>query len=204
MVTKWTDSSDVTTRRRSRSRRRQRLNPAELGASERIRTDGLPFTRSTGPVLHGRYLHRITRHRSTAQARPSIRPLVRRVGARTHDRSRPSANVLPSQAADRARSVPPSCHIVRAPLERCPQRPRAVRVVGDVHACFDELCGLLSELGYEVNDTATDAKHVGGRRVIFLGDLVDRGPESPAVLRLVMGMVPSGRGRGKRWNPRSS
>ena len=37
-------------------------------------------------------------------------------------------------------------------------------VVGDVHGCFDELCGLLSELGYEVNDTAMDARHVGGRR----------------------------------------
>jgi len=41
-------------------------------------------------------------------------------------------------------------------------------IVGDVHGCFYELCGLLSELGCEANDTATDAKHVGGRRVIFL------------------------------------
>jgi protein phosphatase len=65
-------------------------------------------------------------------------------------------------------------------------------IVGDVHGCFDELCGLLSELGYEVNDTATDAKHAGGRPVIFPGDLVDRGPASPAVLRLVMGMMSSG------------
>jgi protein phosphatase len=37
-------------------------------------------------------------------------------------------------------------------------------IAGDVHGWFDELCGLLSELSYEVNDTATDAKHVGGRR----------------------------------------
>ena len=52
--------------------------------------------------------------------------------------------------------------------------------------------------------TAADAKHVGGRRVIFLGDMVDRGPASPAVLRLVMGHgVEWPRGRGKRWNPRS-
>jgi hypothetical protein len=50
----------------------------------------------------------------------------------------------------------------------------------------------------------TDAEHVGGRRVIFLGDLVVRGPASPAVSRLVMGMVSSDRRRGKRWNPRSS
>ena len=51
-----------------------------------------------------------------------------------------------------------------------------------------KLFGLLSELGYGVSDTATDAKHVGGRRIIFLGDQVDRGPASPAVLRLVIGM----------------
>ncbi|MGH7640573.1 MAG: polynucleotide kinase-phosphatase [Candidatus Dormibacteria bacterium] len=65
-------------------------------------------------------------------------------------------------------------------------------IVGDVHGCFDELRALLSELAYEVNDTATDASHAEGRRIIFLGDLVDRGPASPAVLRLVMGMVSAG------------
>jgi hypothetical protein len=66
-------------------------------------------------------------------------------------------------------------------------------VAGDAYGCFDELSGLLSELGYEVNDTSMDGSHIGGRRVIFLCDLVDRGPPSPAVLRLVMGMVSSGR-----------
>ena len=35
-------------------------------------------------------------------------------------------------------------------------------IVGDVHGCFDELCGLLSELGCEVNDTATDANTWAG------------------------------------------
>jgi len=38
----------------------------------------------------------------------------------------------------------------------------------------------------------TDHRTDGGRRVIFLGDLVDRGPASPAVLRLVTGIVSSG------------
>jgi polynucleotide kinase-phosphatase len=66
-------------------------------------------------------------------------------------------------------------------------------VIGDVHGCRSELEALLTELGYElVRDTAgrpVDASHPEGRRVIFLGDLVDRGPDSPGVLRLAMGMV---------------
>jgi hypothetical protein len=70
--------------------------------------------------------------------------------------------------------------------------PHAERPVLPHAVGFEELCGLLSELGDEVNDTATDAKHVGRRWVIFLGDLVDRGPPSPAVPGLVTGMVPSG------------
>ena len=65
--------------------------------------------------------------------------------------------------------------------------------IGDVHGCLDELLVLLDQLGYEVvrdgEGRAVDAAHPAGRRAIFLGDLVDRGPDSPGVLRLVMGMV---------------
>ncbi len=65
-------------------------------------------------------------------------------------------------------------------------------IVGDVHGCLDELVELLSVLGYEVTPDTRTACHEDGRRVIFLGDLVDRGPASPAVLRLAMGMVADG------------
>jgi protein phosphatase len=69
-------------------------------------------------------------------------------------------------------------------------------VVGDVHGCRRELETLLDRLGYAVlRDGAgrpVDATHQQGRRVLFVGDLVDRGPDSPGVLRLVMGMVASG------------
>ena len=69
-------------------------------------------------------------------------------------------------------------------------------VIGDVHGCRPELEKLLTELGYALQrDGAgrpTGARHPDGRRAIFVGDLVDRGPDTPGVLRLVMGMVAAG------------
>lgn len=65
-------------------------------------------------------------------------------------------------------------------------------IIGDVHGCFDELAALLTLLGYEVQDDGAGAHHPDGRRAFFVGDLVDRGPASPAVLRLAMGMVAKG------------
>jgi protein phosphatase len=65
-------------------------------------------------------------------------------------------------------------------------------IVGDVHGCLHELVELLATLGYEVAMDRTTARHPLGRRAIFLGDLVDRGPDTPGVLRLVMGMVADG------------
>jgi polynucleotide kinase-phosphatase len=70
-------------------------------------------------------------------------------------------------------------------------------IVGDVHGCLDELRALLGKLGYEVAPANTavgglTAKHPEGRKLVFLGDLVDRGPEIPGVLRLVMNMVEAG------------
>ncbi|MCU7728259.1 polynucleotide kinase-phosphatase [Actinoplanes sp. KI2] len=69
-------------------------------------------------------------------------------------------------------------------------------IVGDVHGCLTELLALLGKLGYEVvrDDAgrAVNAVHPEGRTLIFVGDLVDRGPDSPGVLRLAMGMVAAG------------
>jgi protein phosphatase len=65
-------------------------------------------------------------------------------------------------------------------------------IIGDVHGCYDELAALLDRLGYAVATNGNDAHHQAGRRALFLGDLVDRGPATPAVLRLVMGMVGAG------------
>ncbi len=67
-------------------------------------------------------------------------------------------------------------------------------IIGDIHGCFEELTELLGRLGYEVAGARAEprARHPEGRRAIFLGDLVDRGPDSPSVLRLVMSMVEGG------------
>ncbi|MFC5862507.1 polynucleotide kinase-phosphatase [Acidicapsa dinghuensis] len=64
-------------------------------------------------------------------------------------------------------------------------------IIGDVHGCFDELVELMSKLGYEV--TATNETYAvtspAGRKLVFVGDLVDRGPGTVQVLRLVSAMV---------------
>ncbi|MGN9811872.1 polynucleotide kinase-phosphatase [Micromonospora sp. BQ11] len=69
-------------------------------------------------------------------------------------------------------------------------------IVGDVHGCRAELETLLTRLGWELHRDAqgrpVDATHPSGRTALFVGDLVDRGPDSPGVLRLVMGMVAAG------------
>ncbi|MGW2396626.1 polynucleotide kinase-phosphatase [Kitasatospora sp. NPDC001664] len=69
-------------------------------------------------------------------------------------------------------------------------------VIGDVHGCRSELETLLTTLGYRLSRDGqgrpVDAVHPEGRTAVFVGDLVDRGPDSPGVLRLVMGMVGAG------------
>ena len=67
-------------------------------------------------------------------------------------------------------------------------------LVGDVHGCFDELTGLLTILGYRISRLGAgfEVYHPEGRKLVFLGDLVDRGPKTPQVLRLAMDGVRSG------------
>ncbi|MDA0589380.1 MAG: metallophosphoesterase [Planctomycetota bacterium] len=55
-----------------------------------------------------------------------------------------------------------------------------VDVVGDIHGEIDALLTLMGHLGYD------EAGHnPSGRRLVFVGDLTDRGPDSPAVVDLV-------------------
>lgn len=67
----------------------------------------------------------------------------------------------------------------RAPLKAlnklCTEHRARVICIGDVHGCIDELCDLLREVKYKPGDT-----------VLFLGDLVAKGPNSTEVIRLAM------------------
>jgi protein phosphatase len=65
-------------------------------------------------------------------------------------------------------------------------------IIGDVHGCFDELVMLLEQLGYQVDVENFVAVPPEGRKAVFLGDLVDRGPKIPQVLKLAMNMVEAG------------
>lgn len=72
-------------------------------------------------------------------------------------------------------------------------------IIGDVHGCFDELTMLLEKLDYRIERVDYSNDNFGfkvsppsERRAVFVGDLVDRGPDSPSVLKLVMSMVNSG------------
>lgn len=72
-------------------------------------------------------------------------------------------------------------------------------IVGDVHGCYDELVALLARLCY-VPDRHGVYRHPHGRTAVFLGDLVDRGPRIPDVLRLVMDMIADGAALGVTGN----
>lgn len=57
-------------------------------------------------------------------------------------------------------------------------------IVGDIHGEYDALCTLLAHLGYD-----RDGRHPQGRTLVFVGDLCDRGPDSPAVFAGVQRLI---------------
>lgn len=73
-------------------------------------------------------------------------------------------------------------------------------IVGDVHGCCDELEALLRRAGYAVewvrngHAPSISITPPEGRTLVFVGDLVDRGPRTPDVLRIAMAVTASGRG----------
>ncbi len=61
-------------------------------------------------------------------------------------------------------------------------------VVGDIHGCYEELIQLLEKLGYSRAQQGM-YKHPEARKLVFLGDLTDRGPQSIKVIELVYELV---------------
>jgi hypothetical protein len=69
-----------------------------------------------------------------------------------------------------------------------PLPPGPLDIVGDIHGEYEALLALLQHLGYR-----PDGQHPQGRTLVFVGDLCDRGPDSPAVIEHVQQLMASGR-----------
>ncbi len=63
-------------------------------------------------------------------------------------------------------------------------------IIGDIHGHYHRLIALLEKLGYE--PTGDSWKHPEGRKLVFAGDYIDRGPQIKEVLELVRGCVEAG------------
>jgi protein phosphatase len=113
-----------------------------------------------------------------AQLRKSLREL-RREGFR-------HVFVLDAAQADAVESI------VREPLWNDRRHETGpFDIIGDVHGCGDELDELLDALGYAAGEDGV-RRHAEGRKAVFVGDLVDRGPRIVHVLRTAMAMVQAG------------
>ena len=70
-------------------------------------------------------------------------------------------------------------------IQQLPDTP--LDIIGDVHGELDALQALLAQLGY-----TEDGHHPEGRKIVFVGDLVDRGLDSPGVLAQAKRMILAG------------
>lgn len=78
-------------------------------------------------------------------------------------------------------------------IERADSAANATRfdIIGDVHGCWPELCDLWERLGYAWDKRGLPI-HPDGRIPVFVGDLADRGPDSPRVLRVACDLIAAG------------
>lgn len=103
-----------------------------------------------------------------------------------------------SSATPLSSATPPSSTMSRPAID-CRQERGPFDIVGDVHGCADELMTLLARLGHDVrmaygpSGPRVTVTGTSRRRLVFVGDFVDRGPRSPDVLRIAMALVAQGR-----------
>ena len=71
-------------------------------------------------------------------------------------------------------------------IQALPEGP--LDVVGDIHGEWEAFQHLMTHLGYDAH-----GRHPQGRKLVFVGDLCDRGPNSPAVIERVAEWVAAGR-----------
>ena len=64
-------------------------------------------------------------------------------------------------------------------------------IIGDIHACFEEFMTMLDKLGYQKNDKGLFV-HPQGRKLLSLGDVMSRGPESIKSMQFFLQHVESG------------
>jgi protein phosphatase len=95
-----------------------------------------------------------------------------------------------------------SVEVVRKPLWNDRKEDHGpFDIIGDVHGCLNELESLLDRLGYHQTESVSTGNgfwgnrvrlHPEGRKAVFVGDLVDRGPRVLDTIRLVHNMVGQG------------
>ncbi|MBU8906898.1 bis(5'-nucleosyl)-tetraphosphatase PrpE [Desertibacillus haloalkaliphilus] len=66
----------------------------------------------------------------------------------------------------------------------------AYDVIGDIHGCYDEFVSLTKKLGYNWEEEVP--VHPGNRKLVFVGDLTDRGPQSVKTMETVIALVKKG------------
>ncbi len=68
-------------------------------------------------------------------------------------------------------------------------------VIGDVHGCLHTLKALMNKLGYSKN-----GKHPDGRKLVFVGDVINRGSHSTETLSFIRDLVKKDRALMVRGN----
>jgi protein phosphatase len=125
------------------------------------------------------------------------RPFGASVIRRQHAQLEKSARLLAKEGFRRVITLRGTAEIENAEIvrERAWTDRKDLRgpfdIIGDVHGCHAELVTLLTQLGYQPGPGGALA-HPAGRTAVFVGDLVDRGPDTPGVLRTVMAMTAAG------------
>src|SRR5690606_4871456 len=70
-------------------------------------------------------------------------------------------------------------------IKNLPDNP--LDIVGDIHGELTALQALMKQLGYDKH-----GNHPMDRKLVFIGDLVDRGPDSDGVIQLVQSLIEAG------------